>query len=315
MKQTCSELAANEQLAGTAPPATAWLIIEQPGPWGPQALVESGLDPELGAFLSELTPEYGVRVLLVRHVDRPERGHDGRHNVWVARVSAAGALLRHVVLDDLKELLGWDYAAMAIGYLPEVGEIETHPLLLVCAHGRRDACCAVHGRAFLAGVLDAATPEERARVWESSHIAGHRFAPVTLSLPFGAVHGRVPADDAAEFLGRTMRGEIMPAYFRGRTCYPAPFQAAGAYVRNQLGVNEAAQLDVLRVVAGKAVPAHPTAALFETEVTSEVRHTDGRAWRLTIRQEELPEPRPESCGDEPTTAMVWRVVDMVQTRG
>lgn len=315
MNQACSAIARDEQLAGTAPAATAWLIIEQPGSWGPQALVESGLDPELGAFLTGLTPEYGVRVLLVRHVDRPERSHDGKHNVWVARVSAAGPVLRHVVLDDLSALRDWDYAAMAIGYLPEVGEIETAPLLLVCAHGRRDACCAVEGRSFLSAVLDAAGPEQRGRVWESSHIAGHRFAPVALSLPFGAVHGRMSAEVAPQFLQRAMDGQIMPEYFRGRTCYPAPFQAAGAYVRNEIGLADAGQLDVQRVVGGKAVPAHPTAALFETEATAEVRHQDGRAWRLTVRQIELPVPRPDSCGAEPSVAFEWRVVSMEQIRG
>lgn len=315
MNASCSEMARTEQLAGTAPPATAWLIIEQPGAWGPQALTESGLDAELGAFLADLTPEYGIRVLLVRHVDRPDRTHDGKHNVWVARVSASGPLLRHVVLDDLAVLKDWDYAAMAIGYLPEVGAIETTPLLLVCAHGRRDVCCAVAGRSFLTAVLEAASPEQRPRIWESSHIAGHRFAPVSLSLPFGAVHGRMAVDAAPEFLQRAMNGQIMPEYFRGRTCYPAPFQAAGAYVRNEIGLADAGQLDVQRVVAGKAVPAHPTAALFETEATAEVRHQDGRVWRLTVRQTELPEPRPESCGAEPTAAIEWRVVSMEQTRG
>lgn len=315
MNQPCSLWAQNEQLAGTAPAATAWLIIEQPGPWGPQALTESGLDAELGAYLTELTPEYGIRVALVRHPDRPDRGHDGKHHVWVARVSAGAPMLRHVVLDDLTQLKDWDYAAMAIGYLPEVGEIETEPLLLVCAHGRRDACCAVHGRAFLGAVLDSASQEQRARVWESSHIAGHRFAPVALTLPVGVVHGRMGTDVAPEFLQRAMESQIMPEYFRGRTCYPAPFQAAGAYVRNEIGLADPGQLDVQRVVGGTAVPAHPTAALFETEATAEVRHQDGRAWRLTIRQTELPELRPESCGAEPTVATEWRVVSMEQIRG
>lgn len=313
MKQSCSELARGEQMAGTAPPATAWLVIEQPGPWGPQALTESGLDPELGQFLTDLTPEYGIRVVLVRHPDRPEREHDGRHHVWVARVSANDALLRHAVLDDLAELFEWDYAAMAIGYLPQVGEIDTHPLLLVCAHGRRDACCAVHGRTLLGAMYDLATPEQRNRIWESSHIAGHRFAPVTLTLPSGSVHGRITPDQAPEFLHRAMHGQILAECFRGRTCYPAPFQAAGAHIRALVDADDAAQLDVLRVVAGKAVPAHPTAALFEQEVTAEVRHQDGRAWRVTMHEQTLPEPRPESCGADPTPAVYWAVVDVVQT--
>ncbi len=41
-----------EPLAGTAPVTTAWLAIEQPGPWGARALTQSHLDAELGAELS-----------------------------------------------------------------------------------------------------------------------------------------------------------------------------------------------------------------------------------------------------------------------
>ena len=304
---TCSILAANETMAGTAPPATAWLVIEQPGPWGPQALTESRLDPELGAFLGTLTDEYGIRVLLARHPDRPDTGS---HVVWLARVTANETLLRRVELDDLSALRDWDYAAMAIGYLPEVGEIDTHPLLLVCAHGRRDACCAVHGRSLLAALLDASSPEQRSRVWECSHIGGHRFAPVTLALPSGAVHGRITPDEAPEFLRRAMSGQILASRFRGRTCYPAPFQAAGAYVREANGLDDAADLHVLRVAAGKAVPAHPTAAIFESEATAEVRTSDGRTWRVTL--EERPTERVESCGAEPVAGFSWQVTDVVQ---
>lgn len=299
-------------MAGTAPAATAWLVLEQPGPWGAAALTESDLDPELGAFLTAVTGEFGVRVLLVRHPDRPQRDHDGRSNVWVARVASGNPQLRHAVLDDVSEIADWDFAAMAIGYLPEVGEITTDPLLLICAHGRRDACCAVSGRALLSAVYETATAAERSRIWESSHIAGHRFAPVSLALPYGAVHGRVSVEEADAFLAASMHGEVLPHRFRGRTCYPAPFQAAGAVVRQSLGTSSAGDLDVLRVVGGHAVPAHPTAALFDEEVTAEVRHADGRAWRVRLR--EVPVERVESCGAAPVSASSWEVIDLVQSR-
>ena len=313
MNATCSELARDEEMAGTAPAATAWLILEQPGPWGPDALNESGLEPELGAFLATLTPEYGIRVALARHVDRPEREDDGRRNVWLARVTSSDMQLRHTVMTDTTELLELDYAAMAIGYLPEIGEIESHPLLLVCTHGRRDACCAVHGRSLLTALLEGADDVQRNHIWECSHIGGHRFAPSTLTLPSGAVHGRVGPDEARDFLQRTMVDEVLPSRFRGRTCYPAPFQVAGAYVRRVMDVDAATELDVQRVVAGKAVPAHPTAAIFETVARAEVKAQDGRVWRLLVEQHEV--DRIESCGAEPTVGTTWQVVDCEQLRG
>lgn len=313
MKMTCSELARDEELAGTAPPATAWLILEQPGPWGSDALNESGLDPELGAFLSSLTPEYGIRVALARHVDRPEREDDGRRHVWLARVTSSDMQLRHAVLTDTAELMHLDYAAMAIGYLPEIGDVEPHSLLLVCTHGRRDACCAVHGRTLLTALLEAADETQRRHIWECSHIGGHRFAPSTLTLPSGAVHGRVTADEARDFLQRTMQDQVLPNRFRGRTCYPAPFQVAGAYVRRVMDVDAATELDVQRVVAGKAVPAHPTAAIFESVARAEVKAQDGRMWRLLVEQHDV--DRVESCGADAVLGSTWQVVDCEQLRG
>lgn len=313
MTASCSDRANGEPLAGTAPPATAWLIFEQPGPWGHDALLESDLDVELGTFLATLTPEYGIRVALARHVDRPERDDDGLRHLWFARVTSTGAELRHVVLSDVSVLLDLDYAAMAIGYLPELGEVDDHPLLLVCTHGRRDACCAVHGRSLLTAVLAAADPAQRPHIWECSHIGGHRFAPSTLTLPSGAVHGRVTPSEAPDFLVRTMHGEVLPERFRGRTCYPAPFQAAGAYIRRVMDVDAASELDVQRVVAGKAVPAHPTTSMFETLARAEVRAQDGRVWRVLVEEHET--TRVESCGADEVPGVIWEVVDCVQLRG
>jgi len=42
-------------------------------------------------------------------------------------------------------------------------------LLLVCTHSKRDQCCAIHGRALVAGLLDRVAAEDRLRVWAMRH--------------------------------------------------------------------------------------------------------------------------------------------------
>src|SRR5690606_19672644 len=66
------------------------------------------------------------------------------------------------------------------GVVAPVAPTDRH--VLVCTHGRRDACCGTLGtRVSLAlpglggGV----------RVWRTSHTGGHRFAPTALLLPEG----------------------------------------------------------------------------------------------------------------------------------
>jgi hypothetical protein len=98
-------------------------------------------------------------------------------------------------------------------------------------------CCALRGRP-LAAALQARRP---GRVWECSHTGGHRFAPIVLALPVGALYGRVPASgsegaDGAEgaqgaqgaeaLVAATERGEVLPELLRGLIGFAPVEQAA-----------------------------------------------------------------------------------------
>jgi hypothetical protein len=295
--------AVGEPLSGTAPFARAWIVVESPGPWGHDAVADSRLpDPVRENLLR--AKAVGVSVLLARHPDRPERSGQHDHHVWVARAAAGGMLLRHGLLADLMPLAAWDLEAIAAGSLPALGSVTREPLLLVCTHGRRDRCCAVNGRALLTSLLDAASDDQRARIWECSHVGGHRFAPVTLSLPSGAVHGRIDTEKAAELLRLHEDGRVWIDHLRGRSGFLAPCQAAAGAVRRLLGIDRVDDLDVLRLVDGRAVPANDGLVEMTSAVT-EVRHRDGRAWQVAVERVALDQPRPESCGKEPVAAAAW----------
>src|SRR3712207_8589393 len=58
----------------TASPAQRWLLVEQPGPWGMDALTQSRFDPAVAPRLAHRARVEGVRVLLVRRPgDRLDR--------------------------------------------------------------------------------------------------------------------------------------------------------------------------------------------------------------------------------------------------
>ena len=295
--------AVDEPLAGTAPYARAWIVIEHPGAWGPDAVAESDLPEAVRANLRNAKAA-GVSVLLARHPDRPERAGALDTNVWVARSAAGGMLLRHALLTSLLPLAEWDLPAIAAGSLPAIGSVSHQPLLLVCTHGRRDRCCAVNGRAMLTGLLEVASPTQRDRIWECSHVGGHRFSPVTVSLPSGAVHGRLDVSQAADLLERLDSGRVIVDNLRGRSGFLAPCQAAAGAVRRLTGIDGDDDLDVLRLRNGRAVP--PSPDLVElNEAVAEVRHSDGRAWAVELERVPLSGPRAESCGAEPVAAAAW----------
>jgi hypothetical protein len=300
--------AAHEPLVATAPLARCWIVIEQPGPWGRSALTDSHFEPELGALLATKADATGVTVLLARHPERQERRWDpSDRRAWIAVTAPGGMRLREGVLPDPSILSDWDFPSMAGGHLPAFGQRTSEPLLLICTHSGRDACCAVHGRAL----IDAMPTSPR--TWECSHLGGHRFAPTALSLPDGYAYGRLDAEVTQCVVDEAGARHMVLSAARGRSYFPPPLQAADLAVRAAINETAAADLDVLRIVGDRAVPVSVGAASDDDEVLCEVRHVDGRAWSVRVRRDATGAVRKESCLGEPHAVLAWTVVSLTGT--
>lgn len=305
---SAASLSVGEVLCATAPTARAWIVIEQPGPWGRKALVDSHLDAALGERISELAAAAGITVLLARHPSRPERDWDpSDRRAWIAVTAPGGMRLREGLLPDPSVVTDWDLPSIAGGHLPGFGRRTDEPLLLVCTHSGRDACCAIHGRAL----VDALGPGER--VWECSHLGGHRFAATALSLPSGYVSGRLDSIAAHAVIEASDEARVHLAAARGRSCFPAPLQAADLAVREAIGETSLAALDVLRVLGDRVVPMSATARIDEDVVECEARHADGRAWRVSVSRDATGAIRIESCLGEPHPVLAWTVTAVTES--
>ena len=224
----CSVAAAlaNDSPVGTAPPARQWLLVEHPGPWGRLGYAGSGLDPVVVVALSRWARASGGRVVLVRRPGRAGR-HRSQERRWFRVDSRPGnESIRTGVLADEHDLRS--------ALDDRAGEVSDGPLVLVCAHGRHDTCCAVEGRP-LAAALARADPEA---VWECSHIGGCRFAPTIVLLPHGFVMGALPDPATAlEALARYRARAVDERWMRGRSSLPPVAQAAQHAARTRLGVD------------------------------------------------------------------------------
>ncbi|PZF81443.1 sucrase ferredoxin [Jiangella anatolica] len=282
-----------EPLAGTAPVAAWWLVVEQPGPWGAKALTQSHLDPSLGRDLDAAAAEYGGRVALVRRPRRhPDTHYPAARRVWLAGTTPGATFLLGGWLPSPEVLRSLDFAALASGSpssLPEL-QPETEPLLLVCTNGRRDLCCAVKGRDLVAGLRD----DVLGRVWETTHLGGHRFAPTAVLLPHGVVYGRLDDKQALLLVESARDGGFLGDGYRGRSTFSRPGQAAEAAVRQRLGDSG---LDDLTVAS-----ADPDG---DGAWSAVVAHRDGRSWTVAVRSQEQHPPRPESCGKPPATPIAY----------
>lgn len=228
-RDTCARRSTDrdEPLAGTASQVRRWVLVEQPGAWGIDALLESGLPDGVGARLELAARRVRARALLIRRYGRTAAG---RRSVFL--VSSRRRTVTRLTLDDPAELDALDLSPLgADRALP--GDPVDVPLLLTCTNGRHDPCCSEFGRP-IAAALDAAP--EVAEAWECSHIGGDRFAGNLLVLPHGLYYGRVEPADALEIAAAHGRGEIVLRHYRGRSLHPFAVQAAEASARAALDV-------------------------------------------------------------------------------
>lgn len=234
----CSHLAAaaGEPLAGTAPRADTWVVVEHPDGWGDAPLARA---------------EGGVRVVLARG---PRGRRSAGSRVWVAHSTGSPTLrLGHVA--DPGEVAGWDLSAVARGDLRGWGEEVDGPWLAVCANGRRDRCCGHLGGRLAEGLWDGA---ERERVLTCTHLGGHRFAPTALLLPWGVLHGRLDLAAAREVLTAARQGRTPTATLRGHSTLAEAAQVAEVHARERTGYAALAPLAVHLEVAGEQGSARVT---------------------------------------------------------
>jgi hypothetical protein len=221
-----ASLAAGEPCYGTASRARRWILVEQPGPWGRDAVLDSRLPGDVGVRLRALAREARARLVLIRRVGRSDP--DVRSAFAVVTTPELRRIERVTFADPL-ELLDVPWARLR-GFAPVDGEVVDAPLYLVCTNGAHDACCAVFGRP-LAEALVAEHPDA---VWEVSHIGGDRFAGNLVCLPEGVYYGRVEPGEAVKLLAEHRAGRIDLSRYRGRSYLDFPVQAAESLVRERL---------------------------------------------------------------------------------
>ena len=292
---TCSALAREqrEPLAGTASQALGYLLIEQPGSWGRDALTESALDAKLGARLAAAARGVDAKVLLTRRPGRHPRVAADRFEVALAHAGPTPWIeVCHLTEGQLAAL---DPAATTQATPPGLGTRVPGPRWLVCTHARRDRCCATRGRP-IADTLAALHPEE---TWETSHLGGHRFAGTMLVLPHGLVYGNLDVAAATEVVTAHLAGRVTTAHLRGRARHRPLAQVAEIATRRLLGQEGIDAVTVCEEPVGTPQPGGDPVQV--------IAEAPGHRVRVTIAARRG-QPRPLSCDAEAEAPTLLEVV-------
>ncbi len=301
----------DEPLDATASRVRRWLLVEQPGSWGRDALFESRLDAAVARALAARADEVHARVVLVRQGVGSSDGEPLARRWFAARTEPAlgGVVSSGVVSGQVaaaEELLAVDLrATMAAAAGP--GAVGHPPVFLVCTNGKHDACCAEFGRPVYRELTEAC-PDDA--VFECSHIGGDRFAANLVCLPTGVYYGRVPPERAATLLEEHHQGRIDLACYRGRCFHTPPEQAAEIDLRRREGL---VGLDDVAVIARAALDDRRR----RWGVTLTARTADGQGeaiWQAEVERSDGEELRILTCAGDAQRPPVFAVRSWARSR-
>lgn len=196
---------------GTAGTQSGFLLVQWPRPWpGDIGLVE-----ELAALEGDLKVR-GIRLQAVEAVSPAE---DGRTHVMLYRRPDSAwfdGYVGHEVEAHADAVTVAVQDLLAGGGAPITSKTD----VLICTHGARDTCCGSRGTRLAFDLRDAvASP---VRLWRSSHLGGHRFAPTVLVLPEGTAWAYLTAADAVAIVERSGDLAGLLRLYRGSAGMPTP---------------------------------------------------------------------------------------------
>lgn len=287
--ERCAEscLRRHDTPIASAPPVHRWLLVEQPGPWGRDALRQSPLRADVAEAVAAQAVDVGARVLLIR---RPGRAHHPGPRRW-ALVDSDAPGVRWSEFTDPLQLKDLRLNTLS-------APVDATPVYLVCTHGKHDACCAIRGRP-LAAALAAARPSQS---WECSHVGGDRFAANLVVFPHGLYYGQVHATEATALADRHDAGLISTDWLRGHSILAAPAQAAQHFAREHLSEY---RIDALPVQSLRQTSQKMWEAVMATE--------DNGTISVTVRAHSTRSDTPLTCAaTTPATIRTFELVAMAR---
>lgn len=216
-------------IIGSAPTHEQYVLVECSAPWESYDLDSTSIPANLRGLGEEIYSDYDhfkTRILLIYNENLKQENHVkliilrknlgllssySKQEFWLTDINQVAPLVK-------------DYLA---GNQPNAERVESPTRdILVCTHGSHDKCCAKYGNPFyrqaLATVSDLSLSQ--VRVWQASHIGGHRFAPTAIDFPEGRYYGYLDSESFASILTRTGDIHSLKNVYRGWGILPLPAQ-------------------------------------------------------------------------------------------
>ncbi len=218
---------AGEDLIGTATGCQTYILLECPQPWMPEAFNSKWVPENFRVMIQEVKrAKIPIKFLLICNNESHKREqttlliYHRKDGLW------NGYCKQEFLLPNIQQAAGavkkwlWNQAS---DY-----EVTTNVTrdIVVCAHGSHDQCCARYGNPFYFHANETINELglENIRMWKSTHIGGHRFAPTAIDLPEGRYYGALEQDSFQSVLTRTGDVKCLEKIYRGWGVLPKSIQ-------------------------------------------------------------------------------------------
>jgi hypothetical protein len=238
----CSELTreAGTQQIGSAQTVKLWFLVEYPRAYGAQAVEDFWRDEFVGVDHKPLSAHPDSRFQMIK---RKESEQKENFTLFVSVADELQPRLYAFRLQKYPDLLTLDIPALLTNDSKYDAQRRSEPLYLICTNGKRDQCCAKYGVVFYREMLKCAGDS----VWQSSHLAGHRFAATMAVFPHGLYYGQLSSSEAQTVVELSERSSVYYEKLRGRVCYSREAQIADYYLREATDTRSLAAFKLLEI--------------------------------------------------------------------
>jgi hypothetical protein len=289
---------------GTAPTnINALLFVELPLPWHRKITKSSVFDPKIKEIVSTYNKGASSQVRIQAIKPHNKYSRKGYTRLFYYQKSKANSfeikklefLLPNELIESLPNL-PWKGIELMPLYEQYIESNNDTRDLFICTHEERDFCCGNYG-ANIYSILKEKYEQNsngKLRIWQTSHLTGHRFAPTLLDLPEGRYWAYLDEETLEILIRRNQpASNILPKSYRGIVGMDSYSQIAEreAFLRNNwpwIGWKKTTKL--LSKVNGQAT--------VRVNYESEDKRTYG-AYEITIVLDETPiHIENASCGKQ-----------------
>lgn len=268
-------------IIGTASGYEVYIAIECPPPWEPHAIESPSVPENLRELFEAVDEEYDrfLAQFLFIYNENLKQENCTRLLIFQKPAELATAFKKLEF-----QLASIDEATSLVKNYLFNNSIDATPIensakdVLICTHGSRDRCCSRFGNPLYRQMLKVVADRSLdVRIWQASHIGGHRMAPTAITFPDVRYYGYLDADSLTSILTRTGEIQSLQSLYRGCGMLPWAVQLVERELMLQQGWK---WFD--RAIAGRIIEQNEDESFNQVELTIEAPEYDLQTYTATV---------------------------------